>query len=232
MDIKNILNPYELMGIDAHNPSLQKLKKAYYNLALLCHPDKGGSEEDMRMVLYAYRYIKEQFENCTNLKTYEERLSEFTLFCREQNAELPNIKKIWDNSDKGKQIKNFNKNFEKNRISNPFDVGYGEKLVESKYAKGKLTYDKNNLDDKLEYSFQNILPKNELILYKEPESYGQGYGNYQRLDVDNINNFSHGNMTDYSNAFKILGEKNVNNFKIKKRTYKQIINERKTFLNR
>ena len=227
MDLKNILNPYELMGIDAHNPSLKKLKKAYYSLALLCHPDKGGSEEDMKIVLYAYRYIKDQFENCTNLKSYDERLEEFQAFCSEQQVGLPNINKIWENSEKGKTMKNFNKNFEKQRIIKPFDGGYGDNMTSSKYAKGKQTYDNNNLDKQLTHSFRNVANKNELVEYREPESYQQGYGDYERLDVKKIKNFSHQGMSDYSRAFKILGEKNINNYEIKERTYKQLVNERK-----
>lgn len=227
MDLKNILNPYELMGIDAHTPSLKKLKKAYYSLALLCHPDKGGSEEDMKMVLYAYRYIKEQFENCTNLKSYDERLMEFEAFCSKQKVGLPNINKIWDKSDKGKEVKDFNKKFEKQRSVNPFDGGYGDNMSKSKYAEGKLTYDKNNLDKKIKHKFKNIASKNELVEYREPQSYQQGYGDYERLDIKNIKNFSHQGMADYSRAFKILGEKNINKYKIKERSYKQLVNERK-----
>ena len=227
MDLNNILNPYELMGIDAHNPSLKKLKKAYYSLALLCHPDKGGSEEDMKMVLYAYRYIKEQFENCTNLKSYDERLVEFEAFCSKQKVGLPNIKKIWNESDKGKQMKDFNKKFVKQRSVNPFDGGYGDNMSSSTYAKGKQTYDNNNLDEVLKHSFRNIAGKNELVEYKEPESYQQGYGDHERLDIKDINNFSHQGMSDYSRAFKILGEKNINSYKLKDRSYKELVNERK-----
>ena len=58
----NLINPYELMGIDPNKPDLQKLKKTYYNWALMCHPDKGGSKEDMNIIHNAYLYVKKQID--------------------------------------------------------------------------------------------------------------------------------------------------------------------------
>ena len=53
------INPYNLLGVNTKS-TINELKKAYYNLALMCHPDKGGDEKDMVVVSNAYRYIKEQ----------------------------------------------------------------------------------------------------------------------------------------------------------------------------
>ena len=57
-----MINPYDIMNLTPES-SLKDLKDAYYQMALLCHPDKGGSADDMIVIHNAYKYIKEQLEN-------------------------------------------------------------------------------------------------------------------------------------------------------------------------
>ena len=64
------INPYDLLGVTI-NSSLKEIKKAYYNLALLCHPDKGGSNNDMIMIHNAYLYVKKQIEFSLNKEKLE-----------------------------------------------------------------------------------------------------------------------------------------------------------------
>ena len=63
MDNQSLINPYMLFHLTSRS-TLEQLRKAYYKMALLCHPDKGGSEDDMITIHHAYVYIKEQLENC------------------------------------------------------------------------------------------------------------------------------------------------------------------------
>lgn len=42
--------------------TLQELKKAYYDFALLCHPDNGGTTADMQVVQQSYEEAKRQLE--------------------------------------------------------------------------------------------------------------------------------------------------------------------------
>ena len=53
----NFINPYQLLGINPNMPDLRQLRKSYYQLALLCHPDKGGNKESMDIVHKSYLYI-------------------------------------------------------------------------------------------------------------------------------------------------------------------------------
>ena len=57
-----LINPYDLLGVKI-NSTLSEIKKAYYNLALLCHPDKGGCKKDMDTIHQAYKYVIEQVNN-------------------------------------------------------------------------------------------------------------------------------------------------------------------------
>ena len=82
-----LIDPYGLLGVDSRS-NLAELKKNYYNMALLCHPDKGGNNKDMNVVSSAYNYIKVQLENVKET-TYETLEDEFAIFCKKQEEIKP-----------------------------------------------------------------------------------------------------------------------------------------------
>ena len=51
------IDPFKLLGL-TQKSTLLEAKKAYYNYALLTHPDKGGSGEQMIVITNAYNYVK------------------------------------------------------------------------------------------------------------------------------------------------------------------------------
>jgi DnaJ domain len=51
-----LIQPYELFGLTSA-ASMDEVRKAYYNMALFCHPDRGGSAEEMAVVTAAYKWI-------------------------------------------------------------------------------------------------------------------------------------------------------------------------------
>ena len=71
----NLINPYKLLGVKI-NTDLVTVKKQYYHLALLCHPDKGGDAKDMDVIHKAYKYIENQIKDIKNV-SYEELENEF-----------------------------------------------------------------------------------------------------------------------------------------------------------
>jgi len=50
------IDPYSLLGV-TYESSITEVRKAFFELALLCHPDKGGNPDDMRMLQCAYDWI-------------------------------------------------------------------------------------------------------------------------------------------------------------------------------
>jgi len=50
------LDPYDLLGVSPYAPA-GEVRRAYYQMALLAHPDKGGSAADMATVHAAYDYV-------------------------------------------------------------------------------------------------------------------------------------------------------------------------------
>lgn len=55
-----MINPYEFLGLTKSECSLAELKTAYYRLALICHPDKGGEPGSMMTLTLAYKWIHDQ----------------------------------------------------------------------------------------------------------------------------------------------------------------------------
>lgn len=220
----NFINPYQLLGINPNMPDLKQLKKSYYRLALLCHPDKGGNKESMDIVHKSYLYIKTQFDNCQNLKSYEELETEFELFCKTQTEKPPPFRTIWENSEEYEGLKKFNEEFEKKinnhsnivNYDNLFKKGYGEFMDPSDFKNNYSLISNQNLNkktlDTIDLKKNEFCFKTDLIIYKEPESIPLGYGQNQRFDVSDIDDFSDKLkdniiLNDYKKAFAKTEEK-------------------------
>ena len=203
----NLLDPYHLLGVSP-NSTMAELKQSYYQLSLLCHPDRGGNKDDMIIVVKAYRYIKQQFKNCSHLRTYEELEEDFETFCKEQEEIVPAFREIWENTEECQQLQEFNREFVRQREKelhkpipstydmNPFNKGYGSFMDHSEYNSQQsnkqdckelstpLTYEQDE-SKKPSHTFGT-----KLIVYQDPVANPYDYGNNFRFDVQSINDFS------------------------------------------
>lgn len=64
-------DPWQLLGIGPAS-SLNDARRAYYELARIVHPDRGGNAEDMRMLHDAYKWIYQQLAGATFPITVED----------------------------------------------------------------------------------------------------------------------------------------------------------------
>lgn len=82
------VNPYELLGVKEDSP-LSEVRRAYFRIALVCHPDKGGSADDMRVVQSAYDWIVHHINTVKahGTETYEEKEDNFKEFLESQQKE-------------------------------------------------------------------------------------------------------------------------------------------------
>lgn len=80
------IDPFGLLGVGPSS-SIAELRRAYFRMALICHPDKGGAPEEMAIVQGAYEWIRQQLE-AVSLEgakgTWEERKEGFDAFLAEQ----------------------------------------------------------------------------------------------------------------------------------------------------
>ena len=228
MDKCSLINPYRLFGLDSKS-TLEQLRKAYYKMALLCHPDKGGSEDDMIIIHHAYIYIKEQLENCKEEKEYEKMEDDLNDFCKKQTDKPPPFRDIWELSDDKKFHDKFNQQFMKKHHAvqtaeedfNPFKDGYGSLMDDSEY---------HSYNSKCKQDYNNIIKgtprtvfKQDMIIYEEPNALQDTYGKYQNLNIKKIEDYSDGMMSDY---LKSYCEPEQQDIKIKERTLEDIMKER------
>ena len=193
-----LINPYNLLGINS-NSSISELKKNYYNLSLLTHPDKGGSNDDFQIVHLAYNYIKEQLINRNEKETtYEELEEEFGDFIKKQEETKPSC--FYDIfKETNDWLNEFNKKFEEQCYlnseeninidnNNPFNKGYGSLMDES-----NISEDYSEIE---ELKPNNIF-ETQIIEYQEPEYLPNTIINFP-LDKKEINDF-----TELSGAIKM-----------------------------
>lgn len=188
-----LINPYSLLGVK-HTCSISELKKQYYNLSLLTHPDKGGNKEDFNVVHLAYNYIKKQLQNIRDV-TYEELEDEFEDFCQKQESTKPPcFYEVFKETNDW--LNKFNQEFENQKnedneleIINPFDQGYGELLDESEV---NLEYNDNEIKKPITKISQQIMK------YEEPAFLPDSI-NYYPLNQEEITDFSSldGNLNGY-----------------------------------
>lgn len=91
------VNPFELLGVSIQSTP-KEVKKAFSELSLLMHPDKGGNKNDMIILQYAYDYVMQQIRWASTSKNNDEIASStivsqleksFRDFCLEQEAQTP-----------------------------------------------------------------------------------------------------------------------------------------------
>ena len=225
----SLLNPYTLLGLTPES-SLIKAKRTYYNFALMCHPDKGGSADDMIIITKAYEYVKKQLNVVYSKKdvTYEGLEEEFEAFCRDQESKPPPFSQIYEETSDW--IKEFNKEFveqKKFEDYNPFSLGYGDLMDKSIISNNNESNnndsnnnDSNNNDsnnnDSNKYQDKKYLDKEEtkvghnfcqvIAEYKEPQCLPDTHQEYplntKKIDdFTSINNKKNIILTDYKKAF-------------------------------
>jgi curved DNA-binding protein CbpA len=205
---KTLINPFKLLGVN-YNSSNTELKKAYYHLALLCHPDKGGCKDDMDIISKAYHYAREQINNKTD-KTYEELQDEFDEFCKAQLDKKPDtFAYIYEETNDW--IVDFNKEFELQRKTsldndeenNPYSLqnGYGNLMKQSDTNINKLLENGCEYNSKINDKEKVINFSSEIIEYKEPTTLNNFNDYGFPLDKKNVKTFTNNKNIDYKQAF-------------------------------
>ena len=88
----SVMDTYEMLGVKP-TCTLKEVKKAYINMARICHPDKGGDASDMRILKSSYDWICTQLQQVAleaNKGTYEEREAAYQEFIKQQALDLAN----------------------------------------------------------------------------------------------------------------------------------------------
>ncbi len=219
----SLINPYEFLGFDSRNPniSMNQLKSTYYQLALICHPDRGGNPDDMIILQNAYLYIKKQIElKDEKSTTFEDIEKEFKDFIEEQNnIKCPAFATVYD--DVHEWRREFNQKFEKNEMdvgSSLLSDGYGRMMDKSLINNINLETNYNSvIFDERDQELSSI-PKHqftsEIVTYTEPMSF-----NFNQSSGSDLNNTKKSDFTSsigdltLSDYKKALTSSNINSIK-------------------
>jgi len=180
-------NPEQILGLSegvAH--SELEIKKAYRNLALKYHPDKGGSEEIFKILTKAYLYLLKK----TNGENYVEK--SFMDLKGNFEKDHPGSQPASRTSDDF-NVKNFNKIFEDNRLENEdFDYGYGDWKTDDTSEEPKKIFNDKFTADVFNSVFnelkKNAAPSQDVIVYEDPKPltvsnrFGYSDVDYKRSD--------------------------------------------------
>jgi curved DNA-binding protein CbpA len=108
------------------------LKKAYRNAAARSHPDKGGSEERFEAVTRAYAYLSEILHRIHGGRAKEGKVEapqQLKDTRSQESDQWKHLEPVRLNPKK-LDLNAFNQMFEKTRIPDPDDDGYGDWLQE------------------------------------------------------------------------------------------------------
>ncbi len=204
----NLINPYEFLGFDSKNPniSMNELKSTYYQLALICHPDRGGNTNDMLVLQNAYLYIKKQIElKDEKATTFEEIEKEFKDFINEQNSTCPPFGKIYDDThtwryEFNQKFDEVNNNDENSLLSN----GYGDMMDQSVINNLKISDNNIILNERQEELSSKPVNQftSDIVTYTEPRSFN--FNNSSGYDLNN------NKKSDYT---KTVGDLTLSDYK-------------------
>ena len=204
---KSLINPFELLGIDEQS-TLKDARKSYYNLAMICHPDQGGDEKNMKILANAYKFVELQLKSVNNVNQNigEDLEKEFEKFNISVKAEILPMRDLFDlaHDDFNKK---FNEKFQEKEeekyefaelvAGDPFSAGYGYLMD---------TDIKEEEEKEIPTTRQRF--SSEIIIYNDPQLLPNTYGNNLRYDITDIKDFTEnqGNlkMNDYHIAHREL----------------------------
>lgn len=210
-----MLNPYELLGVTIDTPK-DDIKKIYYQLSLLAHPDKGGSNDDMITLKKAYDFVMREINNINNTVTVEDLEKNFKDFCSTQENKVPLFQDIYAEAF---DIIKFNNYFNGNSelLAGSIEGGYGSMMEQST---NNLEY-KDIETGKVQYEFTGITeykPPQETQVFQNLLDFSiKGPIDDYTLDTGGLH------MSDYKAAFtNTIGINNTNTDK----TLEELIEER------
>src|SRR6476620_4126000 len=87
-------NPYDLLGVSIDSTK-EDVKKKYYELSLIMHPDKGGNPDDMISLKSSYEFVMKEIGVIDRSLTVEQLEDEFKVFCDTQTKQIPMFSDIY-----------------------------------------------------------------------------------------------------------------------------------------
>lgn len=209
--MNGLINPYELLGVTI-NSKKDELKKRYYELAILMHPDKGGDKDDMIILKNAYEFILREIETIDYSSSIQELTEnaqkEYKKFCKSQENTIPKFNDIFAdafNLDKFNDY--FSNTLEMNTEENNYEPmhasineGYGDLMdTDQRIYKQGEPY---TIDDNIIKPIMNPFTLSEYVPVIKEQTVCNNLLDYQNQTMNNFTMTTNGMvLSDYKEAF-------------------------------
>ena len=199
------INPYELFGYsEGEKLILQDLKDKYKKYALQTHPDKNnGDTRNFNIINEAFKYLYEEYKLKQDDKQFNElRNSSRDYIETQSKTNLQNTQFSKDNFN----VNKFNSIYDKHRIGNANDDGYGDWSQSNSFDSEDIVKDSSINTGNFNSMFDSkVKVTSDLIKYVSPkEMFMNSENNCEELGVDKIDNYTGKsktiNYTDYKEA--------------------------------
>jgi curved DNA-binding protein CbpA len=199
------IDPYELFGYSSNQKLiLQDLKDKYKKYALQTHPDKNnGDANNFNIVNEAFKYLYEEYKLKQNDKQFNELKNNSNSYIETQSkTNMQNTQFSKDNFN----VSKFNGIYDKHRIGNANDDGYGDWSQSNSFDSEDIVRDKSVNTGNFNSMFDsNVKISGDVVKYSSPkEMFMNSENNCEELGVDKIDNYTGKsksiNYTDYKEA--------------------------------
>ena len=199
------IDPYKLYGYTkGQKIDINDLKSKYKKYALETHPDKnGGNPRNFNIINNAFKVLYEDYKLRQEDKQFTELKNSSRSFIEKQQGDnYQNINMSSENFDSSK----FNRLYEKHRLSDVNDDGYGNWSKENEFASEDIVKDPKLTSGNFNSMFnRNVKVSNQLTKYQKPmELFMNDNNGVMELGKDKIDNYTGKtktiNFTDYKEA--------------------------------
>jgi len=190
------LDPYKILGI-GKNYDEKILKKAYLKKAMKAHPDRGGTPQAFQQISIAFTLLQKKLKERENNHSH----TELRDTARDYYTQQLNQPKVNVNMTENFDVDVFNQIYEKNKIPEVYDDGYGNWMNDNPALEsGQQKMFQNGFNkDMFNTTFENYKkemsqrnPQNALVKYQEPEV------KISMSNADSIMTLGQGKITDFS----------------------------------
>ncbi len=204
-DIDNDIDPYKLYGYtQGQKIDINDLKSKYKKYALETHPDKnGGDPRNFNIINNAFKVLYEDYKLRQEDKQFTELRNSSRSFIEKQRGDnYQNRDMSSENFDSTK----FNRLYEKHRISDVNDDGYGDWTKENQFDSEDIVKDPKLTSGNFNSMFnRNVKVSKQLTKYQKPmEMFMNDNSGIMELGKDKVDNYTGKaktiNFTDYKEA--------------------------------
>lgn len=217
---------YKLLNLN-ENANNDEIKKSFFNLSMSVHPDKGGKEEDFKLLNKAYETLKSQEQRkiydklrCEFLKNENEKIEKTQKInyktYHQENYYQAKYKYNQEREEKYKYYRNFNSYT--NKQSYEYQNYYREEYNSNKYQEEELNRlnrfeeyynklreilkkEKKEEDKRYKFNITYIAPQNEVL--------------YEDYKFSNKNkHYKENRIRDFEEKLKSNSKIQLNRFKI------------------